>query len=404
MLTADLVRFRRRKGRLRPQYVDPTDGRLVSRARTVCRAYSDHRGHRRAELDETLRDLVGDETEFLVSRGLAKLMDDRATWETVSPIDCVDLRRRVFEAAAAAHPVGSVRSRLHPVSRADVLASVAAEIGVAPDAVEAGLYADLKSNQVMTDLRTMDGDALLHRYNLALAQGVLLRASTMRVELRSDNPKRLREFFRYVKFRQLMHRTERQGDTWTVTIDGPLSLFHQSQRYGLQMALLLPAIILLEHWRVDADVTWKAGEEPCTFVVSPDDGLATHLRSRGTYVTEEERTLRERVEKRAGPWSMHPCDEIIDLCGQDILVPDLVLAHEDGRRAFVEIVGFWRRGYLERRLETLARHGPDNLVLCVSRRMAAERARLEELGADVVDFAAVIPLGRLLTAAERVAI
>ena len=405
MLTADLLRARVRKGAIRPEYVDASSVELLARAEELLTLFQQHENRRRGELDEALNDLVGDETEFAIVRGLCKLLHDRSTWETVAPIDPIELRRALFEASAAAHPVGTRPSKLHTTTRADVLASVAAELGVTVESVVDGMYGDLKTEQRLTRFRPMTAEALIHRYNLALAQGLLLRASEMHIDVDVDRPSALRQLFRWLKFHQLMHRTIKSDSGWRITVDGPLSLFSQSQRYGLQMALFLPALLLADRWRVQADVEWRRPGNLLTLELSPADGLVTHLRNRGTYVTEEERWLTKRIDEHANSWKVSRRAKVVDLGGEDVLVPDFTVeCTETGRVAIVEVVGFWRRSYLERRVDVLRRRGPTNLVLCISRKMATEaKAALGTLEANVVEFASVVPLGAFFEAVERVA-
>ncbi len=403
MLTTDLMRVAIRRGAIQPRYIDATDAVLLARAAERCALCEAHRDRRRESLDDAIGDLVGDAHDFAVTRGLAKLLDDRSEWGAGSPIDPVELRQRVFEAAASAWPVGTRRSALHPVSRDDVLARVADDLGMTPGQVDAAMYGDLKAEQRMIGHRPLAPDALLHRYNLALAQGVVLRADELRIEVDADRASRLRELFRHLKFRQLMHRTTKTADgAWRVVVDGPASLFACGQRYGLQLALFVPAVMLLDRWRIEADVRWRQADETLTFSLSPEDGLVSHLRSKGTWVSQEEQVLTQRIDDHRSGWRVRRRAKVIDLGGEDVLVPDFTVEHEDGRRAYVEIVGFWRRGWLERRVELLRRHGPPNLVLCVSRRLVTDRSDLE--GLDVVEFAEVIALGRFLEAVEGCAV
>ncbi len=401
MLTADLVRATVRSGVVKPAYVDPTNADLLEQAGVLCTTWQHGVGETRAAVDEVLEDLCAASQRHWLLRGLAKLLDDRSEWATESPLDPVELRRRVFERAFASHPVGSRRSAVHRVSRDDIVAAVADELGVPVADVEVGLYADLRDAQVLRSHETIAPDALLHRYNLALAQGVLLKATELRVTVRVDRPARLRWLYRQLKFRQLMHRTCRQPDgSWQITVDGPASVLGASQRYGLQMALFVPALLRLTSWSLEADVSW--GRTPrALFRLDERAGLVGGPAATGTWISDEERALTAAINGRKGGWTAEPADEVLDLHGQDVLVPDLVLRHAaTGREVFVEIVGFWRRDWARRRAALLAEHAPRNLVVCFSRRL-----RLEREDADLdgwVEYAEVISAKKVLERAEVV--
>ena len=81
------------------------------------------------------------------------------------------------------------------------------------------------------------------------------------------------------------------------------------------------------------------------------------------------------------------------------MIPDFVIEHPDGRRAILEIVGFWTPEYLTEKLEKIRAAEMDNLILAVSERLdcasedfgaAAERVLWFKTGIhvyDVVDLA-----------------
>lgn len=405
MLTGDLLRARVRKGQLHPAFIDPDDGSLLALAEEVIALFADHVGSRRGELEEALSDWVGDTRDFQLLRGLARLVEDRATFGSPIEVDPVALRRSVFEAAAAVHPVRARRDALHAVTREDVLHGVAEAHGLSVAAVEEALYADLRSEERMVSIRPITAAELLARYNVALVQALLLRADGLAVTLPEGDAVELRRVLRWLKFRQLMFRARAlPAGGWQLLIDGPMSLFQQTQRYGLQLALFFPALLPLDGWSIEASVSWGRRPQLRTLSLTPDPRLRPTGRATGTWVSREQQLLEERISEHRSPWQAERSATLIDLGGEDTLVPDLtVRCAQSGRVAWVEVLGFWRRAWLERRMETLARYGPPNLVLCVSRRMGAAREELGALGENVVEFAEVIPLGKLLARVEAVA-
>jgi predicted nuclease of restriction endonuclease-like RecB superfamily len=181
-----------------------------------------------------------------------------------------------------------------------------------------------------------------------------------------------------------------------------MSLFSQGQRYGLLMAQFLPAILLLDQWAIEADIQWPNHEQPLHFRLTPEDGLRTHLTEKGVWVSQEDKVLYERINA-GSDWTASRDAEIMDLGGQDVVVPDLVLTrNSDQKKAFVEIVGFWRASWLERRAAIIRQHAPDNLIICISRRLAAGQ-KGEGFAEDWIDYAEVIPLAKILAQAEKVA-
>jgi predicted nuclease of restriction endonuclease-like RecB superfamily len=193
-------------------------------------------------------------------------------------------------------------------------------------------------------------------------------------------------------------------DGYTLTLDGPLSLFQLSSKYGLQMAEFLPALLLCDGWSLQADLVWSKQKRAVTFRLDPKRGLQSHYPDRGVYVTDEERFFVERFEAAGSPWRLEKRPEIIDLGGRGVLIPDFVIKHrDDAREALLEIVGFWRKGYLESRLELLREHGPGNLLLAVSKRLRGSEEALSEMPGEVLFFRDIVPVKDVLERIERIA-
>jgi predicted nuclease of restriction endonuclease-like RecB superfamily len=406
VLTLDLVRARRQGGRVRPRYVGCTDSALLARADALCNLFAAHLQKPRGQLEDAIAEQVGEDTDVVLHRGLAKLLFDRSVFETCSPIDPIELRRRVFAQARLHHPVASTPGDpLHPTTAAEVCARVGAELDLTGAQVLEALYADLEREQRMTAHEPLTPQTLLQRYDVALAQAVLLRATALVVQLPAGSPKRARQLFRYVKFFGLMHTVEgdrRQG--YRVTLDGPASLFSLSTKYGVRLAQFLPALLRCEGWSLQAQLLWGKERAAATFELDPSQGLISHFPDKGVFETEEERTLIERFEALGSRWKISRAAELIDLGGRGVLVPDLVFTHrDDGREARLEIVGFWRRGYLERRLALLRAHGPPNLILAVSRKLAAARDVPPDLPGELYVFGDLLRAKEILARVERCA-
>ena len=54
----------------------------------------------------------------------------------------------------------------------------------------------------------LDAQRLIDRYNVALAQAVLLRSVLVTAEVRDEKPARYRQLFRQLKFHRLLYRVE----------------------------------------------------------------------------------------------------------------------------------------------------------------------------------------------------
>src|SRR5262245_36571399 len=238
-------------------------------------------GRSRGELEEELTETFGDDPGQLVHQGLLKLLEDRCDFEVVSGHPPEELRDAVF-AAAARHRTRST------FDRDAVLKEVAGTLNTSAADVEQGLLADLKSEQRLIKFKDLSAERLLQRDNVGLAQAVLLRSIRVHVAVRHEPPARYRQLLRQVKFHRLVCEVERTApECYLLHLDGPLSLFTATQKYGLQLALFLPAVLLCKDFELTAELRWGPQRKPKTFRITPADGLVSHAADSGTWVPPE---------------------------------------------------------------------------------------------------------------------
>ena len=224
-------------------------------------------GDTQGALERQLLELEGDTPDYKMKRGLAYILKSSfSTFEVVSPLEPQMLRERVFSLAAK-----SVASReLATVTLNKVAEELSRELEreVLIKQVQDGLYADLVENKILTAFDAPKPEDLLHRYNLSQVQGVFYKASQLVINAHRNVPGQYKLLFRYLKLFQLMAYIEGDADHgFTITIDGPTSLFNPSTRYGLAIAKLIPALLHVTRWSLAATLrsrdtytnTWKTG-------------------------------------------------------------------------------------------------------------------------------------------------
>lgn len=380
MLPTSLVNVRHHRNRLAPQYLDSSNDSWRSLAEQILAIYRGRSDVTRGEIEDEVEEAVGNHPAQLVARGLAKLLEDRCEFEIVASHSPEELRDRVFLRAAEHRKAGHF-------DRTQILNEIAAEVGVAPETVEVGMFADLKSEQRLTGFEDISVTRLLERYNVALAQGVLLRSTGVTVEIRRETPARLRQVFRAAKFHRLICEADRDAaGTVTMRVDGPLSLFSATQKYGLQLALFLPSVLNCRDFDLQADVLWGAQKKPKTFVLSASDGLVSHLADSASYTPPELKMFVELFQKKAAGWTIDDESEIYPV-GRGYWVPDFRLTHQaTGRAVQLEVLGYWRKRSAERHLEMLRQHATTPFLLAVSDQLHIDESEVESLPAEIVRF------------------
>jgi predicted nuclease of restriction endonuclease-like RecB superfamily len=98
-------------------------------------------------------------------------------------------------------------------------------------------------------------------------------------------------------------------------------------------------------------------------------------------------------------------DELI-VVGDTVMIPDFSLTHrKDGRRALLEIVGFWHPEYLRRKLAKVQEAGRQDLILLVYESVNVAEGTFEAASAgEVLTFSRKPILKDVLAAVERCAV
>jgi predicted nuclease of restriction endonuclease-like RecB superfamily len=314
------------------------------------------------------------------------VLSDAASFAPVETVVApADVRERLFGYG----PAFAAPDLFRPQTRAVILEQVAQELDTSPDALERALFADRPAEYVLREVgQEWTAEALLTRYNLELARGVLYWASEMRVEIHDH----YKDFWRYVKLFKLMFEAKiREGGGYVVRLDGPISPFVSSTlRYGRQFAAFLPALFLGEQWRMVADIRRAGNEAPLGYRLDCHSSLTSHFKQSGLFDSRLEADFAAEFEAKfggkRGQWQLQREDEVL-LLGNTVFIPDFSVTHKrDGRRALIELVGFWHPDYLRRKVEKVHAANLRNLVLLVFEGVNLSPDKLSDVPGEVLYF------------------
>jgi uncharacterized protein len=216
--------------------------------RELLNIFCNHVGKTRCELEVAIEKYAAGRTDYRILRGLAKILMGFSEFEMQLP-DTMGLRSALFVRAAKSWPI--VRRQDSPLEtdRYSILAEVSGEIGLTPAQLEEALYADLPERRKPIHFAVSCGpEALIARYNIELARGLLYWDERMVIEVEDS----YQDIFRYMKLCRLMHTILRPERGYRIELDGPLSILQGSIRYGVKMAVFLPALALCRAWRMEA--------------------------------------------------------------------------------------------------------------------------------------------------------
>ncbi len=341
MLTGKQVRVKLAKSKLVPQYIKVNNPELLGVVSEFLNAYRASEGRTRGQLEDDLAEMLAEGPLQPLYQGLAKLLEDRCEFEAGTDLVPETVREAVFRLAALHQ--AQVAETGGVFNREGILHAAAAELGVPAEQVEQALFADLKGEARVLKFEDITPERLLMRYNVALVQSVLLRATRVEVRVWGETPARYRQLFRAVKFHRLIATVKSEpAASYRLALDGPMSLFSSTSKYGFQLAFFFPSLLHCGTFEMRAEVRWGAERKEKILTVTSSDGLKPVTPDFGTAKPREVELLLGGIAEDAD-WEADEEPSLVPV-GQTVWVPDFTLTHKkSGRSIPVEVVGYWRK-------------------------------------------------------------
>lgn len=346
MLTADLAINWRRGDKILPRLIKTDDVNYLRDARILIEIFDEFQGKTRRELERELEEYVGTGTDYRILRGFIKLLTDRCEFETSSIAEPSEIRQKVFLEARKFQPVLPDSAQ-----RKEVLETVADELKTDAASLLACLYADLSAEQRLISFEIISPEDLLDRYNLAQAQALLYKCVEMKIRIEPGLVGNYRAIFGWIKHFGLIHSVIGNAvNGYEITLTGAASLFHRSQKYGIQMAVFLPALLICKDWKMRAEIAQKQGGNLFYELSSAQKELNSCYFDEPEYENPVFEKLKRDWAKAGRTWQLLENTEVVDL-GKLAFIPDFILISPENEKIYLDILGFWTPKSLQKRLE-----------------------------------------------------
>lgn len=367
MLTKDLLQYKIKSGQILPQFVNPTDNQLLAIAEQLIAIFEASLNESRATLLESSKHII-DSTPGppIVKRGLEKLLLDRTEFDTAPNEELIAFRHNLF--TETSRLLSQEQFEDYADYQRKVLQITADKSPMEQAELSARLYADLPSSQPVLTFNTLSAERLLHRYNAAQVQGLLLHCNTLTLKLADSMTAELRQLFKYLRFNQLLSTIRKEGELYEITVDGPLNLFYKTKRYGMNLANFFVAVLHQPKWELTAEIQFR--NKRCSGL-SLDESCEIKPISRQflAYIPEDIKLFQKMLENKTDDWQVRPGSQFLPLAGDFYCFPDYQLVHKSGVETAIELFHPWHQGHLIARLNTLAEQKDVSLILGVSKEL-----------------------------------
>lgn len=416
MLPSQLLRIRTRKGEIVPLFCGGEDKvRHLELAKIIINEFQESAANKEKKkiLNERISFLESHFDDYRLVRGFSTLLERRCQFKTVISqryencgisVNPIDIRRFLWEESARRG------FALTESLRDDILCDVASKMNISSTSIMQSLWSDLDENMVLELFSPLGSKELLAWYNLSLLQTLLFTCTRLEFSVRGGA--NWKNILRNVKRLGLMYNLREQTDTNTnesadsrnvhwgksrehlvhadvknngghdselvCSIDGPVSLFKLTDRYGTSIAKLLPFIVSSSWWYISASIIRKtmAGKKIYEFRISSSEVQQNILseplrndknnnnnnsinyningRSTSSYFDSSiEEKFAIKFEHLANRWKIKREPDPLIVGKGVAFIPDF-LFEKYGRKVYLEIVGFWTKEYLERKFQKIS--------------------------------------------------
>jgi len=317
--------------------------------------------------------------------------------------DPVNIRKELFEES-------SKRGfALTEFERREIIDTVASRINMPADDIIDVMWSDLEENLVLEWFDVISPQQLLAWYNLSLMQTLLFNCTKLEFSVTGGSNwkhilrdiKRLGLMYnlqytaledekyaintdqtdydnRDITFKNISNTDRKNNSIIICSLDGPLSIFKLTERYGTSIAKILPSIISTDTWSLKAWIvrkTMSLGKKIYEFKMSNNNAPplsrepyynkeSNKEKKRPLYTAKEssqiiyfdsgvEEKFSIRFEQSANGWKLIREPDPLILSNGKALIPDFAF-EKYGIRIYLEIVGFWTKEYLEKKIQKIA--------------------------------------------------
>src|SRR5918997_367217 len=402
MLTLQLLRVRTRNGAIFPLFCTKEED--IELAKKIIHEFEQtwKTKEKKAALEDRISTIEESDagSDYKLVRGLYALLERRCTFKSsdsnsngdigtnntvINPsIDPPRIRKEVFEES-------SKRGfALTELERREIADTVASKLHLpSHDVVLKTMWSDLDDNLIIEHFDTIGPEALVGWYNLSLMQTLLFNCT--KLDFYISGGLNWKHVLRTVKRLGLMYHLQQpqqqQENRIICSLEGPLSLFKLTDRYGTLLAKLLPSIIFSSdkkresgggEWHLDAWIVRKTmdGRKIYEFKISKNElpeqltdpyssfppssstekevaGSSSLYNDYYNFDSAVEEKFARRFEQAETGWRLTREPDPLVLSNGGAFIPDFMFEKYD-KKIYLEIVGFWTKEYLERKLQKLA--------------------------------------------------
>jgi predicted nuclease of restriction endonuclease-like RecB superfamily len=371
MLPAQLLRIKTRQGTIFPLFCEDNKEHLLLAEQLISQFNeSVKKNEKKKLLEKRIATIESQWDDYKLVRGLSTLLERRCQFSISqsggdgSNVDPMTIRKALFEESSRMHLA------LTESDRNRVLDRIAARLNLSTSYINQIMWNDLEENMIHVGFNSIKQAELLGIYNLSIMQTLLFNCT--KLEFSVSGGMNWKRVLRDIKRLGLMYNLQQSevsepdnsnadGSALLCSLDGPISLFKLTDRYGTSIAKLLPSIIMSKRWSMSAWIVRKtiSGRKIYEFKMSFSEAPSLLLlpstskaRTAPLFDSSVEEKFANRFKQSANGWKLIREPDPLIVSNGTAFIPDFMFQKYD-KKVYLEIVGFWTKDYLQRKIQKL---------------------------------------------------
>ncbi|MBF0197428.1 MAG: DUF790 family protein [Planctomycetes bacterium] len=340
MLSKDLLRYSLKEGHFKP-FLLSSQPKWLAKAKEILDLYQNSIGLSQEELTESClkhSSSVGINTKII--RGFIHLLDKKVELHEVNEEGYQEHRQACFEKSKSLFQGDHELTFKH-------FSEELKSLSLCPD--YPSLYGDLAHKRRIKSVPQWQSITLIHRYNLALCQGLIQNAQWVHLSITKITAKKLSYLIRYLNFFGLLFRCQEQkGYAVSLKIEGHLTLFDAPKKYQKRIAALVGILPQLDDFHLKAELL--IDQKKALFQLEPEQGLRSHFQAFSDYIPDEIKLFAQNMTEAMNNMGFEPTPAP-EQTGpvSDWVIPDFCW-QKDSQKVYVEIFQNNQASMLQKRL------------------------------------------------------
>jgi predicted nuclease of restriction endonuclease-like RecB superfamily len=386
VLTKPTLRFTKKNGELQPGFLDTKNkthaAHLLSFSQ-ISKHVSDRTKSMNLEDFEELcgAPTQGSATSHKICLGLQKVLSDTFEFARKHEDSASDMRHAVFKSTFRLLKEHKLTARKLSLNKEHF----SQEYSKPYQDISDGLYSDLPHLQSISSATAFEPEELANSYNKALFFGLMIHVVHAQITVVGISKLQLQELISLLRKHNVLLKsiTDVELEKTILTLEGPVNVLIESQKYGLLFARFVKDICFYNNINLSATLEIHRGEK-LTYSQSFCSLPFARFKEFDSFQVSELNLLLDHLNAVQTKFEFKTCSTVLPGMLNPLCIPDFSVVFNSDVHYF-ELFSPWQQSILEKRIEQISgSFSQIKITICVPKKMLEALPKNEASKLDVL--------------------